>query len=67
LAFADGHVSLHIFLDTSSIEVFGDGGRVVLTELFLPSPGRRTVTLFADGPQPKVEKLEVWELKSAWH
>jgi fructan beta-fructosidase len=62
----DGSVSLHLFLDTSSVEVFGNGGEVVLTELILPRSNVRSLKLTANSQPPRVKKIEVWELKSAW-
>lgn len=59
-------VSLRILLDTSSIEVFADGGRTVLTDLRLPTTAGRTLDIFSDGRTPRVKSLRVWELKSAW-
>jgi sucrose-6-phosphate hydrolase SacC (GH32 family) len=62
----NGVVSLRLFLDTSSLEVFGNEGEAVITDLILPKSGPRTVTLTTSGAAPRVKKLDVWELKSAW-
>jgi len=57
---------LHLFLDTSSIEVFGNDGEVMLTDLILPASGARGLKLTSDGQPPRVKRIDVWELKSAW-
>jgi sucrose-6-phosphate hydrolase SacC (GH32 family) len=62
----NGVVSLRLFLDTSSLEVFGNDGEVVITDLILPSSGPRTLSLSGTGDTPRVKRLDVWELKSAW-
>jgi len=62
----NGRVSLHLFLDTSSIEVFGNDGEVVLTDLILPGGTARRVKLISNGQGPRVEKFNLWELKPAW-
>jgi sucrose-6-phosphate hydrolase SacC (GH32 family) len=59
-------VSLHLLLDTSSIEVFGNDGETVLTDLILPNAGRRKLEIFAANKPPRVKDLQIWELKSAW-
>jgi len=58
-------VSLHIFLDTSSIEVFGNADQSVLTDLIFPASGGRSLSLYSDSSQPRLEKLSVWDLKGA--
>jgi fructan beta-fructosidase len=62
----DGTVSLHLFLDTSSIEVFGNDGDVALTDLILPTGNTRDLKLIAPGPGPRVRQIDVWELNSVW-
>jgi fructan beta-fructosidase len=62
----DGQISLRVLLDTSSIEVFGNDGEAVLTDLILPNSGERMLKLFSDATPPRVRELHVWELKSAW-
>ena len=64
----DGRLRLHLFLDTSSIEVFGADGETVLTDLILRAPGRRQLEVFCvpDHHAPRLRSLDVWELRSAW-
>ena len=40
---------LEVHLDTTSLEVYADGGRVVLTDQVFPSPGSDGIALFAEG------------------
>jgi fructan beta-fructosidase len=59
----DGHLKLHVFLDTSSIEAFANDGEPVLTGLIFPSSGNRKLELFSSSDALKVKALDVWELK----
>ncbi|GEM49095.1 glycoside hydrolase family 32 protein [Deinococcus cellulosilyticus] len=59
-------LTLHVILDTSSIEVFAEDGRVVFSDLTLSSPSSDGIELFSTGGDPVVRKLEVFELKSIW-
>lgn len=59
-------VVLRLLLDTSSLEVFANDGEVVLTDLILPASGTRRLELFSNGEAPRLTRLNVWELKSAW-
>jgi fructan beta-fructosidase len=64
LPMTDGKVRLVILVDRTSIEVFAQDGRVLLTECFLPPADERRATL--SGAGAKVESLEYWTLKSSW-
>jgi fructan beta-fructosidase len=66
LSVRNGVASLHLFLDTSSIEVFANEGEAVLTDLILPTGDKRRLELVSDGQQPRVMQIRLWELKSAW-
>ena len=53
VAFRNGQVALHLFVDTSSLEVFGNNGEVVLTDLILPASGSRKLALFYPASHPR--------------
>lgn len=59
-------VRLHIFVDRSSVEVFGNDGRAVITDLIFPKPDSRGVEIYATGGAAKLVSLDIWKLKSAW-
>jgi levanase/fructan beta-fructosidase len=60
----DGKLRLVILVDRTSIEMFSQDGRVVLSECFLPSPDDQDITIRGLGA--KVESLECWNLKTCW-
>ena len=64
LPVADGHLSLRLLVDRTSLETFAQGGRVSLSSCFLPETDG--LTLFARGGTALVKSLVVYELKSAW-
>jgi sucrose-6-phosphate hydrolase SacC (GH32 family) len=66
LAARDGKVSLHIFVDACSVEVFVNNGEHVFTDLVYPSPGSRGVEFFGPESDSKITALDLWNLKSAW-
>jgi fructan beta-fructosidase len=61
----DGRVRLHIFVDWSSVEVFGGDGQAVVTDQIFPMPSSEGLALFANGGTTKVS-LRIWHLKSIW-
>ncbi len=62
----DGTVRLEILVDRTSIEVFGNDGRVYMPVHAIPPDGARSLALFAKGGSAKLISLEVFELDSAW-
>ncbi|NOY95358.1 MAG: glycoside hydrolase family 32 protein [Chlorobi bacterium] len=62
----DGRIELEILLDRTSIELFVNGGSAVITNSFLPAKGNKDLALFTNGGELLVEKLDIYEMKSAW-
>jgi len=59
-------IRLQILVDRTSIELFGNDGRVSLSSCFLPDLENRSLSVFADGGTVKLRSLEVYELNSIW-
>lgn len=57
---------LHIFVDRSSIEVFGDGGRITLSNRIYPDPSSKGIGLVVGEGQVTLKSLDVWTLDSVW-
>ncbi len=62
----DGRISLHIFLDRQSVDIFGDDGRLYLPMAAKMSPQNHDLKLSCRGGAVEIESLKVHELKSAW-
>ncbi|WP_223067884.1 glycoside hydrolase family 32 protein [Paenibacillus caui] len=57
----DGRVRLHLFLDTSSVELFMNEGRKTMTNRIYPASSSLGIHLFAQGAV-SLESLDVWKL-----
>ena len=66
LAARHGKVRLRILVDWSSVEVFADGGRRVITDQIFPSADGDGVELFADGGSATLDSLKIRQLRSSW-
>jgi fructan beta-fructosidase len=62
----NGRVRLHVFVDWSSVEVFGGSGETVITDQIFPSPESKGVALYAKGGTARLISLDAWQLRSAW-
>jgi len=62
----DGRLALRVFLDRTSIELFGNRGAVTHSGVFYPDPANHRLTLTVRGGTARVEHLVVRELKSTW-
>ncbi|WP_187264419.1 glycoside hydrolase family 32 protein [Pontibacter beigongshangensis] len=62
----DNQLRLHILVDQSSVEIFTNQGKVVLSALTFPGEQQTGIELFStDAPTTLVE-LKAWELSSIW-
>jgi sucrose-6-phosphate hydrolase SacC (GH32 family) len=55
-------VRVRLMLDRSSLEVFGQDGESVLTELIFPAPGARRLALRSEGEGPRVAGVTLHRL-----
>jgi fructan beta-fructosidase len=64
----DGRIRLRVLVDRGQLEIFGNDGRLSLTETvaFDSSPGSRGIRLFADGGTARLVSLRLHPLRSAW-
>ena len=62
----DGKVKLEILVDRTSIEIFANEGKVVLSSCFTPEENADGIYLYNIGGEILVEKLEIYPLKSMY-
>jgi sucrose-6-phosphate hydrolase SacC (GH32 family) len=64
----NGRIHLQVLLDRCSIEVFGNDGRVSISNLFFPkADDSRDLTFFVEGGSAHLKNLEVSYLDSIWN
>lgn len=63
---SSGKITLRILVDRTSLEVFANDGKTVMTSCFLPAPENTSLELSTEGGSPKILSMTVNELKSAW-
>ena len=56
-------MKLRIFVDKSSIEIFGDDGRLAMTNLVFPSEPYNRISFYAKGGSYTVSSFQVYKLK----
>jgi fructan beta-fructosidase len=61
----DDIVRLHIFVDRSSVEVFGNDGRVVKTDQIFPAADSQGLEFFAETGQVLLRSLDIYALNAA--
>jgi fructan beta-fructosidase len=59
-------LKLRLLIDRTSVEIFVDDGRYVMSFCFVPEPTNRRLSLTTRGGTAKAESLTVWELTSIW-
>lgn len=59
----DKKVSLRIFIDRSSMEVFGNDGKFVMTNLVFPTQPYTSISVAANGGNAKIDSLKIYSIK----
>jgi fructan beta-fructosidase len=58
-----GLIRMHILLDRSSVELFGNHGLVAITDLIFPDRSDDGTGAYVDGDPPKIISLDIWTLQ----
>lgn len=66
LTVRNNKVKMHIFVDRSSVEVFGNDGEKVITDQIFPDPSDTGVELYAANGNVKLVSLHIYELNKIW-
>ena len=59
-------ITLEILIDRASVEIFGNGGQMVISNCFTPGEGDNDLVLSTQGGELEVIKLDIYRLNSAW-
>ncbi len=59
----DNKIALRIFIDKSSVEVFGNDGKFVMTNLVFPTSPYTTLSVSADGGSARIGNLSIFPIK----
>ncbi|HET9907348.1 MAG TPA: glycoside hydrolase family 32 protein [Anaerolineales bacterium] len=62
LAPEQGKISLSIFVDSCSVEVFANDGRTVISDLIFPTTQNTHLQLFASHGDIQINKIDIWSL-----
>ena len=62
----DGAVALRIFLDRTTLEIFGDNGLVYIPQDVTPRTGDAMLSFRAEGGPANIDTLDIYQLRSAW-
>jgi len=65
-AYEKENIKLLLYLDHSSIEMFADGGKCVMTEIFFPTAPFDKVELITEANDVKLQKGAISVLKGIW-
>jgi len=64
---AFGDVRFHIFVDQSSVEVFVNNGKIVMTALIFPDPASTGLEVFSVRGKALLRRAEAWQMSSIWN
>jgi fructan beta-fructosidase len=58
-----GKIKLHIFVDTCSVEVFGNDGRTGISDLIFPHSPNARLEFYAREGDVHIDRLDIWKLR----
>jgi sucrose-6-phosphate hydrolase SacC (GH32 family) len=61
-----GRIKLHILVDRTSIEIFANDGKIVMSYSLPIAPENRSLEIFARKGNASLASLDLWHLKSIW-
>lgn len=61
-----GKIRLHVFVDWSSVEVFGNDGMTVITDQIFPDASSQGLEVYARGGGVQLSQLRLWRLESIY-
>ncbi len=62
----DGKIKLEVLVDRSSVEIFANDGKAVMSSCFTPEPGADDLVLYNTGGELFIEKLEIYQVISMY-
>lgn len=62
----DNIIDMRLFVDVSSVELFADEGRTVMTDIFFPNETFNQLSLVVTKGKAKILAGKVWELEGIW-
>lgn len=60
----DGKINLRIFLDRSSVELFGNDGKFVMTNLVFPNSPYTTLSLESKNGNARLDELKIYSIQN---
>ena len=61
-----GRIDLTILVDRTSIEIFGNNGRIYMPMRVYPDQDNKTLEVYSEGGTTKISHLRIYEPKSIW-
>lgn len=62
----DKQVQLHLYIDAASVELFVDGGKLVMTDCFFTTENFTKLSLFAENGEVKLSNGSITNLSGIW-
>lgn len=63
---ANNNLRLHVYIDQSSVEVFANDGKIVMSMLTYPGTNQSGIEVFSQGGTTALTSFNGWELNSIW-
>jgi len=59
-------ITMHLFIDAASVELFTAEGKIAMTEIFFPSENFSGIRLYSKNGNVQLDSGAVYKLSSIW-
>jgi sucrose-6-phosphate hydrolase SacC (GH32 family) len=66
LGIVDDKIDLRVLVDRTAVEIFAGGGKVVMSFALPLVPDNQSLSVFAEGGEAVLDRLDLWQLRSVW-
>jgi len=60
-------ISIHLIVDVSSVELFGQGGKVAMTDIFFPNEIFNDLSVYSKGGSVECKNVTIYKLNNIWN
>jgi sucrose-6-phosphate hydrolase SacC (GH32 family) len=60
-------ISMHLIVDVASVELFGQSGKIVMTDIFFPNEIFNNLSVYSKGGSVECKSFTVYKLNNIWN
>ena len=62
----ESNITMHIIIDVASVELFGQSGKIVMTDIFFPNEAFKDLSVYSKNGTVKCNGITIYKLHNIW-